>query len=342
MPERDADVVPLDAARRGGQSPPTGRSGESQPPGRGGEAQQREASPDDEHGAGSQHTDPPQADPQRLEEVVTEALTFLRRRMTGAYSVDVFGMDRELTERVLLPVARPLYRHYWRVETLGLEHVPSEGGALVVGNHSGTLPFDAVMAKVALLDDHPAGRHLRELAADLAFRLPFFGPLARKSGNTLGHHDDAMRLLSAGELVGVWPEGFKGVGKRYRDRYKLGRFGRGGFANVALRTQAPIVPMAIVGAEEIYPQIGDVAWLARLFRLPYFPVTWQFPLLGPLGVVPLPTKWRIEFGEPIDTSEYPPEAADDQMRVFELTDRVRATVQGMVDRALADRESVFF
>lgn len=324
MVESDADVVPLDPTRRRGEPPDAG-----------------EHRADEDH-EGGRRAEPRRTDSRRLEEAVTEALTFLRRRVTGDYSVDVFGFDRELTERVMLPLARPLYRHYWRVDTVGLEHVPSEGGALVVGNHSGTLPFDAAMAKVALLDDHPAGRHLRELAADLAFRVPFFGPLARKSGNTLGHHGDAVRLLSAGELVGVWPEGFKGVGKRYRDRYQLGRFGRGGFADVALRTESPIVPMAIVGAEEIYPQVGDVAWLARLLGLPYFPVTWQFPLLGPLGVVPLPTKWRIEFGEPIDAGEYGPEAAEDRMRVFELTDRVRERVQAMVDRALAERESIFF
>jgi 1-acyl-sn-glycerol-3-phosphate acyltransferase len=277
-----------------------------------------------------------------LDEAVKATLAFLRRRLTGDYDVDVFGFDRELTEQVLLPLARPLYQRYWRVRTVGLEHVPAETGALIVANHAGTLPFDAIMTKVALLDEHPAHRHLRELAADLALRVPVVGPLARKTGNTLAHGDDARRLLAAGELVGVWPEGFKGIGKLYRDRYKLQRFGRGGFVEVALRAQVPIVPVAIVGAEEIYPMVANVQWLARLFGFPYFPITWQFPLLGPAGLLPLPSKWVIDFGEPIDTTAYGPDAADDPMVVFELTDRVRDTIQQMLYRNLMGRRSIFF
>ncbi len=198
------------------------------------------------------------------------------------------------------------------------------------------------MTKVALFDEHPARRHLRELAADLALRSPVIGPLARKTGNTLAHGDDATRLLDAGELVGVWPEGFKGIGKPYRDRYKLQRFGRGGFVEVALRTGKPIIPVAIIGAEEIYPMIANAKFLARLLGFPYFPITWQFPALGPLGLVPLPSKWLIDFGEPIETAGYGPEAADDPMLVFELTDRVRDTIQQMLYRNLLGRRSIFF
>ncbi|QBI20321.1 acyltransferase family protein [Egibacter rhizosphaerae] len=288
---------------------------------------------------------PPALDPTtaaEFEAAVERALAFLRRRLTGDYHVDEYGFDRELTEEVLLPLARPLYQRWWRVRTLGAEHVPDDTGALLVGNHAGTVPWDAIMVKVALLDDHPEGRHLRELAADLALRVPVVGPLARKSGNTLARDDDAIRLLRSGELVGVWPEGFKGVGKHYRDRYKLQRFGRGGFVEIALRAQAPIVPTAIVGSEEIYPIVANVRWLARLLGLPYFPITWQFPWLGPLGLVPLPSKWIIEFGEPIDTTAYGPEAADDPMTVLELSDRVRDTVQQMLYRTLLGRRSIFF
>jgi 1-acyl-sn-glycerol-3-phosphate acyltransferase len=277
-----------------------------------------------------------------FDEAVEAALAFVRRRLTGDYDIDLFGFDRELTEQVLLPLARPLYRKYWRVRAVGMEHVPADSGALIVANHSGTLPFDAIMTKVALFDDHPAHRHLRELAADLALRVPVIGPLARKNGNTLAHEEDAKRLLRSGELVGVWPEGFKGIGKLYRDRYKLQRFGRGGFVEVALRAQVPIIPVAIIGAEEIYPMVANVKMLARLFGFPYFPVTWQFPLLGPLGMLPLPSKWVIDFGEPIDTSRYGPEAADDPMLVFELTDHVRDTIQQMLYRNLMGRRSIFF
>ena len=284
----------------------------------------------------------PDADDAEITDALAAALSFLRRRLTGEYDIDLYGFDRDLTEQVLLPLARPLYRRYWRVRAVGLEHVPADSGALIVANHAGTVPFDAIMTKVALFDEHPAHRHLRELAADLALRVPIIGPMARKNGNTLAHEDDARRLLTSGELVGVWPEGFKGIGKLYRDRYKLQRFGRGGFVSVALRSQVPIIPVAIIGAEEIYPMLANVQFLARLFGFPYFPITAQFPLLGPLGLVPLPSKWVIDFGEPIDTTPYGPEAADDPMLVFELTDRVRDTIQQMLYRNLMGRRSVFF
>ena len=228
-------------------------------------------------------------------------LAFLRRRITGDYEVDDFGFDADLTEHVLLPPLRPLYDKWFRVETRGLDNVPDTGGALVVANHSGTIPLDALMTALALLDHHPAHRHLRMLGADLVFTLPVVAPLARKAGNTLACNADAERLLSAGELVGVWPEGFKGIGKPFSERYKLQRFGRGGFVSAALRTGVPIIPCSIVGAEETYPMIGNARTLARLLGLPYLPVTPTFPLLGPLGAVPLPSKWIIEFGEPIET-----------------------------------------
>lgn len=280
--------------------------------------------------------------PTGAEAFVEGLLTFLRRRVTGDYDIDVFGFDRDLTEQVMLPLARPLYQSYFRVRTTGLEHVPDRGGALLVANHAGALPFDAIMTKIALFDEHPARRNLRELAADLALRLPVVGALARKTGNTLAHDDDAVRLLRGGELVGVWPEGFKGIGKPYSQRYKLERFGRGGYVRVALRAGTPIIPVAIIGSEETYPIIGNVRWLARLLDLPYFPVTWQFPLLGPLGLLPLPSRWLIEFGEPIMVADLPPDAAEDPMLVLELSDRVRDTVQHMLYRNLMGRRSVFF
>jgi 1-acyl-sn-glycerol-3-phosphate acyltransferase len=270
-----------------------------------------------------------------------EALEFLRRRLTGEYQVDEFGHDPDLVEHVLAPLLRPLYRRWWRVETRGLEHVPEKGAALVVGNHAGTLPFDAMMVALAILDEHPARRTLRMLAADMAFSLPVVAPLARKSGNTLACPEDAERLLRAGELVGVWPEGYKGLGKPYWERYRLQRFGRGGFVEVALRTGAPIVPVAVVGSEEIYPMIGNLRRLARLLGFPYFPVTPTFPLLGPLGMIPLPSRWVIEFCPPIPTEGYSPETLLDPMAVFDLTDQVRDTIQQAIYRNLVDRKGIF-
>ncbi|MEV7956054.1 lysophospholipid acyltransferase family protein [Streptomyces sp. NPDC058316] len=273
---------------------------------------------------------------------IAGGLAFLRRRVTGEYDVDEFGYDKELTDQVLMSALRPLYEKYFRVEVKGIENIPSDGGALIVSNHSGTLPLDGLMLQVAVHDNHPAGRHLRLLAADLVFVLPVVNELARKAGHTLACSEDAERLLRRGEVVGVMPEGFKGIGKPFGERYKLQRFGRGGFVSTALRAGVPIVPCSIVGAEEIYPMIGNSKTLARLLGFPYFPITPTFPWLGPLGAVPLPTKWTIQFGEPISTSGYPVEAAEDPMLMFNLTDQVREQIQHTLYKLLVQRRSVFF
>lgn len=273
------------------------------------------------------------------DERLAELLAFVRRRVTGDYEVDEFGYDAELTDKVVLELLRPLYHRWFRAETLELKHVPPDGGALIVANHAGTLPVDALMLQVALHDE--AGRALRLLGADLVYQLPMLSHLSRKTGHTLAHPDDADRLLRKGELVGVFPEGFKGVGKPFSERYKLQRFGRGGFVAAAIRAGVPIVPTAIVGSEEIYPKIGDLPTLARLLGLPYLPITPFFPLLGPLGLVPLPSKWLIEFGEPIRTDDYDPAAADDPMLVFNLTDQIREVIQHLLDQLRLRRGHAF-
>lgn len=266
-------------------------------------------------------------------------LAFLRRRVTGDYTVDEYGFDPEVTERFFMAALRPIAQQWFRIEVRGIENIPAEGGALVVSNHSGTIPVDGLMTMVSI-HDH-AGRHLRPLGADLVFRLPFVGALARKGGATLACNEDAERMLRGGELVGVWPEGFKGIGKPFSDRYKLQRFGRGGFVSAALRTGVPIIPLSVVGAEEIYPLVGNIPSLARLLGVPYIPITPFFPLLGPLGLVPLPSKWLLEFGEPIRTDEYDAGAAEDPMLVFNVTDQVRETIQQTLYSLLVQRESVF-
>ena len=271
---------------------------------------------------------------------LAEFLAFLRRRVTGEYAVDEYGFDPEVTERFFLAAIRPIKEKWFRVEVRGVENIPTEGGALVVSNHSGTIPVDGLMTMVSV-HDH-TGRNLRPLGADLVFRLPIVGELARKGGATLACNEDAQRMLSGGELVGVWPEGFKGIGKPYAERYKLQRFGRGGFVSAAIRTGVPIVPCSVVGAEEIYPLVGNVPALARLLGVPYIPITPFFPLLGPLGLVPLPSKWLIEFGEPIRTDSYDEGAADDPMLVFNVTDQVRETIQQTLYTLLMQRRSVFY
>lgn len=284
---------------------------------------------------------PPLPGTEGFAEWLDEVREFLGRRLRGEYAVDDFGFDPELNDRVLMNIVRPLYRSWFRVEASGLENVPAQGGALVVANHSGTIPLDAVMTQVALLDDHPAHRHLRMLGANLVFNTPLVSQIARASGHTLACHPDAERLLQQGELVGVWPEGFKGIGKPFSERYKLQRFGRGGFVSAAVRSGTPIIPTAIVGAEEIYPMLGDARLLARLLGIPYFPITPTFPALGPLGLIPLPSKWFIHFGEPISTKDLEEGAADDPMAVFNLTDQVREQIQQMLYRLLMKRPSVF-
>ncbi|MGW3206645.1 lysophospholipid acyltransferase family protein [Streptomyces sp. NPDC001135] len=352
----DAKVIPFDDDRSRGsaaQRPPrrrgtgsrrgtlgeTGEMGEVQPlPGRAGAQEEGRVSREQEPLERSGAYGPGGG----LERRVAAGLAFLRRRLTGDYDVDDFGFDEELTDQVLMSLLRPVYEKYFRVEVKGIENIPAKGGALIVANHSGTLPLDGLMMQVAVHDHHPADRHLRLLAADLVFVLPVVNELARKLGHTLACAEDAERLLAQGELVGVMPEGFKGIGKPFSERYKLQRFGRGGFVSTALRQGAPIIPCSIVGAEEIYPMIGNAKTLARLLGFPYFPLTPTFPWLGPLGAIPLPTKWTIQFGEPIPTDGYPPEAAEDPMLMFNLTDQVREQIQHTLYKLLVQRRSVFF
>ena len=265
----------------------------------------------------------------------------LRERLAGEYVVDDFGFDPEFTDKVLLQAVRPLYRNWFRVEVSGIQSIPDQGGALVVANHSGTIAVDSVMTQVAIHDEHPSQRFLRMLGADLIFQTPFLGDVARRAGHTLACQDDAERLLTSGEVVGVWPEGFKGIGKPFSERYRLQRFGRGGFVSAAVRTGTPIIPTAIVGAEEIYPMVANASVVARVLGLPYFPITPTFPFLGPLGLVPLPSKWLIHFDDPIPTDHLPSGAADDPAVLFEITDQVRECIQRRLYDLLAQRGGAF-
>ncbi|MGC4934349.1 lysophospholipid acyltransferase family protein [Gordonia sp. DT30] len=281
-----------------------------------------------------------------IRNAVADSLTatagFIRERMTGDYVVDDFGFDPHFTESVWFPAVRQVYEKWFRVEVTGVENLPVDGGALLVANHAGSIPVDAIMTSLAVHDNHPSRRHLRILAADMAFDTPGVSELARRVGATLACTSDADRLLRQGELTAVWPEGYKGIGKLYKDRYKLQRFGRGGFVTTALRNAAPIIPVSIVGSEEIYPMISDLKPLARVLGLPYLPVTPTFPWLGPLGLVPLPSKWHIHFGRPIVTDGYDAASADDPMVVFDLTDHVREEIQQTLFRMLSRRGSVYF
>jgi 1-acyl-sn-glycerol-3-phosphate acyltransferase len=259
-----------------------------------------------------------------------------------AEEVDEFGFDPKYEARYR-PLFDFLYRSYFRVEVEGIGHVPDDGRCLIVCNHSGgPIPYDGVMLRAALRHEHPKHRELRWLAEDFVYYLPFAGTMMNRLGAVRACQENAERLLDGGKLVAVFPEGVKGIGKLYRERYKLQRFGRGGFIRLCLRTRTPLVPCAIVGAEETNPLLYRFEHLARVLGIPYLPITPTFPALGPLGLVPAPTKWKMRFGESMRFDAYGPEAVDDEILVGRLAERVRGAIQDLIDRTLAERKSVWF
>ncbi len=267
-----------------------------------------------------------------------ERMQTAARRLAGDYSEDEWGLDEELVHAVE-PLFAFLYDRWWRVRSVGTANVPTDGRALLAANHAGIVPWDAMMMSMAIERAHPLPRRPRFLVLNWAFELPYASVAIRKLGGVVASPHNALRLLEQDRLVAVFPEGVKGAGKPFGERYRLQRFGRGGFVEVALRTGAPIIPVAVVGSEEIYPKLGEAPLLARLLGMPFFPLTPTFPWLGPLGAVPLPSKWRIEFCEPIETAVYGPDAAEDRSLVLELSERVREIVQGKLYENLARRGS---
>lgn len=256
--------------------------------------------------------------------------------------IDPFGLDPVFEERAER-LADFLYRRWWRVEAHGVGQVPAGGRALLVSNHSGMLPYDGAMIKHAIRVEHPARRTVRFLVENFVFYFPFLGTMVYRYGGVRASMDNALRLLADNQLTAVFPEGVKGLGKLYRQRYQLQRFGRGGFIKLAIQARAPIIPVAVVGAEEIHPIIAHLDLLAKPLRVPYVPITPTLPLLGPLGLVPLPTKWHLMFGEPLlFPLEYGPEEADNEILINELTLRVRRMIHAMIYARLAKRRSVFF
>jgi 1-acyl-sn-glycerol-3-phosphate acyltransferase len=263
-----------------------------------------------------------------------------QRKRRGETAVDEFGFDREWTE-TLVPISAWIYRNWWRVEAVGVDNVPAQGRALLVSNHAGVVPYDGGMVRTALLLEHEQPRHARALVLNGLLSMPVASWLVRRTGNTLANNADARRLLEDGELVLVFPEGTKGTGKPYADRYRLRRFGRGGFVEVALRTGSPIIPISIVGSEELHPNLAEIPALAKLLGLPYAPVMPTFPWFGRLGLVPLPSSWIIEFHPPLHLSDEERGAAGDPGLMLAISDRVRDVIQAGVYRNLQRRQSVF-
>ncbi len=270
-----------------------------------------------------------------------ESVNTLARRLRGDYHEDEWGFDEEFAEAAF-PFFELLYERWWRVEATGVANVPSHGRAMLVANHAGSLfPFDASMMTAAVMKEHPLPRWPRFMVLDWAFVLPFLSAFIRRVGGVPANRYNAARLLEQDQVVMVFPEGVKGTGKPFSERYRLQRFGRGGFVEVAVATQSPIVPVAVVGSEEIYPKLAESRALARVVGAPFVPITPTFPMLGPLGLVPLPSKWRIEFCEPIDLSEHPPEAAEDRRLVFEISESIRELIQQRLYDNLVARGSAF-
>ena len=236
------------------------------------------------------------------------------------------------------------YRYWFRVEQQGIEHVPAKGGALLVSNHSGALPPDAPMIMQTIRREHPRPRPLYMLGEHWFKGYPGVGLLTNKIGLVAAHPANAQRLLRDEQrLALVFPEGQKGSRKLYWQRYKLRRFGRGGFVRTAIRARVPIVPTAVVGAEEAMPIFAHVPLLQRLTGLIYFPINHAFPHFGlAAGLMYLPAKFMIHFLEPVDLSRYGPEDAEDLSLVQRLAEDVRARIQSELDRLLAGRTSVWF
>lgn len=252
------------------------------------------------------------------------------------YGYDSWGLHPR-TARYGYSLFARLYRRYWRVQTYGIEHVPP-GRVLLIGNHSGQLPIDGAMVAVAMLLEADPPRLCRAMVERWFTTTPLIGTLLQRSGAIVGDPLNCERLLQKGEAILVFPEGARGSGKVWKDRYKLVRFGLG-FMRLALATNTPIVPFGVIGGEEQAPSFVDCKPLARLLGMPYFPITPTFPWLGVLGMIPFPTKYRIYFGEPLIFRGDP----DDRDEVIQRkVDRVRREIRRLIDRGLEEREGIFF
>jgi 1-acyl-sn-glycerol-3-phosphate acyltransferase len=256
--------------------------------------------------------------------------------------VDAFGLSSEFIDR-WQPVLERVVQNYFRAEVTGLEKLPRDGPAMLVSNHSGILPYDEILLSVAVRSGTrrtgAPGLDVRALSEDFAINAPFAGSWLNRFGLVRASQDNAERLLQSGAIVAVFPEGAQGIGKLYRNRYRLQRFGRGGFIRLALRTQVPIFPVALIGGEEAQPVVARVR-LPRPLKPPHLPLTPTFPWLGPLGLLPLPTHWRIQVGDPIVLA-HSREDANNRALVASLSEDVRQKLQEMIDSLLRARKTVF-
>jgi 1-acyl-sn-glycerol-3-phosphate acyltransferase len=256
------------------------------------------------------------------------------------FGYDVFGFERESVTLAYL-LGMPLYRHWFRVESRGIENVPTEGRAILAPNHSGVLPLDGWMIAMDVATKLDRPRILRSMVDYFAFGLPYAGLALTRIGQIAGTRRNFAELMRRGELLCVFPEGVRGTGKLFRDRYQLCRFNVG-HVELSLEHQAPIIPTAVIGAEEQAPMLLNLAPVARLLRVPYFPITPTFPWLGLAGMLPLPVKYHIQYGSPLRFWEdVSPDEAKDPEVLSRLAETVQSQVAELIRTGLARRRGVF-
>lgn len=257
-------------------------------------------------------------------------------------ALDDWGRSESVVS-LLEPLLNFYYQYWFRVETEGIENVPADGGALLVSNHSGALPPDGPMIMQAIRNEHSNPRPVYMLGEHWFKGYPGVSMLVNKMGLVPAHRANAQRLLNdEGRLAVVFPEGQKGTRKVYWQRYRLRRFGRGGFVRTAIRARVPIVPIALVGGEEAMPIFAHFRLLQKLTGLIYFPLTPAFPHFGlAAAMMYMPAKFKIRFMEPIDMAEYPVETIDDPAEIQAISERIRARIQGELEGMLEERQSVW-
>ncbi len=254
--------------------------------------------------------------------------------------LDEFGMDPKFIE-TLRPFFQFLYYNYFRVKTRGIANIPLKKPVILVANHAGTLPYDGVMVNLALYNERDENRRVRFLVDDFVFDIPLLSTFIKRTGGARASQENATKLLDMGEHILVFPEGVRGIGKSYDERYKLQQFGRGGFVRLAMRTGASIIPVGIVGSEEIHPLIWKSRSMGEAIGVPFVPFTPTFPWLGPLGLAPLPSKWSITFGKPISFKKYSAADANKKRLVKKISDEVQSKVQKILDDELSKRKTIW-
>ncbi len=260
---------------------------------------------------------------------------------TSYEDIDEFGFSESFRKRVE-PFFSFFYERWFRVEVSGLENIPERGGVILVANHAGMIPWDAAMLTYAIRHNPPF-RQVRPLIENLFFYLPFLGVAISRLGGVRANYMNALRLIKKGEIVAVFPEGVKGLGKPYRERYRLQRFARGGVARLHLETEAPVIPVGIVGSEEAHPILFSSEYLASRLNLPFFPITLTFPWLGIIGLLPLPSKWYITIGEPLNFSKEVRDQkdVDEDILISKITNRIREVVHELLYETIKKRKSAF-